>query len=110
MSDHSPFLNSDMKRHPTGQVRVYSATGKLVAGTSCAGYLAELKASKMVTTVDGLDAIRTGVTVLAEQGSIWVVAGTSNGKNLWITVGDSKTHPSRDLSLPVRVLETGGDS
>lgn len=36
-----PILNDAMYRYPRGQVRVYSDTGKLIIGTSCAGYIRE---------------------------------------------------------------------
>ena len=37
----SPMLNALMEKHPGGEVRVYNADGKLIGGTSCAGYLLE---------------------------------------------------------------------
>jgi hypothetical protein len=39
----APMLHSALERHPEGQVRVYSKTGKLVMGTSVSGYVAELE-------------------------------------------------------------------
>jgi hypothetical protein len=40
----APMLHNALDRHPEGQVRVYSKSGKLVMGTSVSGYLAELEA------------------------------------------------------------------
>ncbi|QFG12074.1 Hypothetical Protein OBI_RACECAR_229 [Arthrobacter phage Racecar] len=39
----APMLHNALERHPEGQVRVYSKSGKLVMGTSVSGYLAELE-------------------------------------------------------------------
>jgi hypothetical protein len=36
-----PMLNSAMKKHPRGQVRIYTEEGKLTMGTTCSGYLSE---------------------------------------------------------------------
>lgn len=40
----APMLHNALERHPEGQVRVYSKSGKLVMGTSVSGYLSELEA------------------------------------------------------------------
>ena len=37
-----PILHWSVEETPRGQVRVYNADGKLLVGTSCRGYLAEL--------------------------------------------------------------------
>jgi hypothetical protein len=37
-----PILHGAIEESPRGQVRVYNADGKLLVGTTCRGYLAEV--------------------------------------------------------------------
>ena len=39
---NEPLLNRAMHENPLGQVRTYNADGKLLVGTTCRGYLAEI--------------------------------------------------------------------
>ena len=67
---NDPILNSAMKKHPRGQVRVYDETGKRIAGTSCGGYLREYEDARKprtVTTAAELNALRHGSVLLTSD-------------------------------------------
>lgn len=64
-----------MKRHPRGEVRVYREDGRLVAGTSCAGYLQEVSewATGMgpeIVRPEQLEALTVGSVILS-YGWAW---------------------------------------
>lgn len=48
----APMLHNALERHPEGQVRVYSKSGKLVMGTSVSGYVAELEEWRGISEED----------------------------------------------------------
>jgi hypothetical protein len=55
-----------MRKHPTGQVRVYREDGKLLVGTTCRGYLQE-QADMVAFATSSENRLETLTTLLRES-------------------------------------------
>ena len=102
---NDPILNSAMKKHPRGQVRVYDETGKRIAGTSCGGYLREYEDARkprVIETAAELDALPVGSVVLDKDGA----ANQKDGIGDWFDARGDSSAPSYLMKHfgPVTVL------
>jgi hypothetical protein len=83
-------------------------------GTSYEDYAAHIQAewlkSRIIETVDQLDALPDGAVVLADNKAVWQKTSGWSPDEPWWVAGSSVESPSNDIALPARLLHHPGDS